>query len=90
VKSPQKTCGLSPIFVTPDRVHGDDGTHGGGSMSIWNLFSRDHVTPAEQNRRLAVCQSCPNLSARGRCRLCLCPVLRKTIKRRERCPQGRW
>ena len=50
----------------------------------------DERTPeAPYRERLAVCETCPNLS-NGLCSLCGCFVLYRAGKKSADCPGGRW
>lgn len=49
------------------------------------------ITEEEAQRRLAICRECEDfLPELEECRLCGCPMARKTWYRASKCPVGKW
>lgn len=54
------------------------------------LRPKRYTDQATQQRRAAICATCPNLSALRRCKKCGCFVDLKTRLSTEKCPVGKW
>jgi hypothetical protein len=65
----------------------------GGAMARWIKGGFKVASEAEFQRRLLICQGCPNWSATagiGRCKKCGCCTSLKLWLETERCPLGKW
>lgn len=47
---------------------------------------------AEQDRRIAICESCPNFSGEEthECSICKCNINWKVLMMQNSCPEGKW
>ena len=55
------------------------------------VTNKDLYVPSEERKkRLEICAPCENLSKKGVCELCLCPVKDKAKYATEVCDESKW